>query len=246
VSGGGAVGGTRQPLVFLGASTALREISPLVRAAGDGGGDGYEIVAVLDDDAALHGTTIGGVRVVGGLEQVERYPDAHFVLGIGSFRTRLKREEILERLGLPEERFPAFVHPRAIVYPGTRIAHGAIVHAGVVVGPEVTVGAFSIIAFNSLLGPYSRTGRCAMVASSVTVLSGATIGGSAFVGAASCIAEGVRIGPGAMVGMATVVHRSVGPGAFVLGNPARVLYSVRVPARLTEGWEPAAAGVEPS
>jgi sugar O-acyltransferase (sialic acid O-acetyltransferase NeuD family) len=229
-------------LVFLGASTAFAEISEVVHDL-NRVEPRYRIVAALDDDAALHGGTLaGGVPVAGGLDRVGDFPDALLVFGIGSFRTRMVRWEILRRLGVPDERFATLVHPGAKVYPGARVGPGCVLHSGVVVGNDVAVEPFAIITFNTVVGPYSRIGRCAMVTSSAVVLTGVEIGPCAFIGAGSCLAEGVRIGPGAMVGMATTVHRSVGPGAFVLGNPARVLYSVKVPAGIMDGWDPAPAG----
>jgi sugar O-acyltransferase (sialic acid O-acetyltransferase NeuD family) len=223
-----------QTLVFLGASTALSEISPLVAAVGDSRGVPHRLIAALDDNPALHGTTVDGIPVAGGLDRAADYPDAQFVFGIGSFKTRLLRQEILERVGLPDERFITLVHPRAIVYPRVRIGPGAIVHAGVVIGSDTVLEPFSIITFNSVIGPRCRIGRCAMVTSMVTVLTGAQIGAAAFIGAASCVAEGVRVGAGAMLGLATVASRDIDPGAYVLGNPARMLYRVDVPPAILE------------
>ena len=225
-----------QPLVFLGASTAFQEISELINDL-NRVQERYEIIAVLDDNTHLHGSDLGNVPVVGSLEMVHQYSEAQFVFGIGSYQTRLTRFEILKRLKLPDERFVALVHPGAKVYPNVKIGPGCIIHLGVVISNDVVLDPFSIVTFNAVVGPYSKIGRCAMVTTMAMVLSGVQIGACAFIGASSCLAERIKIGPGAMVGMATAVFRNVAPGAFVLGNPARVLYSVKVPADVLEGWE---------
>ncbi len=75
-----------------------------------------------------------------------------------------------------------------------------------------------------------------MVTTLVTVLSEVEIGSCAFIGAGSCIAERIRVGPGAIVGMASVVFRDVAPGAFVIGNPARMVYKITIPLGLMADW----------
>ena len=225
-----------QPLVFLGASTAFSEISEVVYDINKEE-ERYEIIAVLDDNKQLHGSTLGNIPVAGDLDLARQYSEAQFVFGIGSFRTRLVRYDILKRLNLPDERFVTLIHPRAKIYPSAKIGSGCIVHSGVVIGNDVMLKPFSIVTFNSVIGPYSKIGRCAMVTTMVIVLSEVQIGACAFIGVGSCLAEQIKIGPGAMICMGTTVFRDVGPGAFVLGNPARVLYSVKVPTELMVGWE---------
>jgi len=228
--------GKLQPLVFLGASTAFSEISEIIcdlnRIK-----ERYKVIAILDDNPHLHGSLIQGVEVAGNLELVHQYPDAQIVFGIGSIHTRLTRLSILNHLNLPDERYVTLIHPNAKIYPGVTIGHGCVIHSGVVVCGGVTLDSFSIVTFNSVIGPRSKIDRGAMVTSMVTMLSGIHVGACAFIGAGSCISEHIRIGPGAMVGMASVIFRDVGPGAFVVGNPARTLYSVTVPPELMENWD---------
>jgi sugar O-acyltransferase (sialic acid O-acetyltransferase NeuD family) len=225
-----------QPLVFLGASTAFSEISEIVRDL-NRIEERFDIIAILDDNVQMHGTVMQGVPVTGNLELVHQYPDAQFVFGIGSFRTRLLRLDILNRLNLPDERFVRLIHPNAKIYPGAMVGHGSVIHSGAVIGGDVTLESFSIVTFNSVIGAYSKIGRGAMVTSMVTVLTSVQIGACAFIGAGSCVSERIRIGPGAMVGIASVIFRDVDAGAFVLGNPARMLYRDKVPSSLMAGWE---------
>ena len=222
-------------MVFLGASTAFQEISELINDINEND-DRYKIVAILDDNPDLHGRQMGGVEVAGGLDLVHRYPDANFVFGIGSHRTRLQRHEILERLGLSDDRYVTLIHPAAKVYRSATVGAGCIIHAGAVIGNDTVLDPFAIVAFNSAIGPFVRIRRCAMVTTLVVVLSGADIGAGAFIGAGSCLADGIRIGPGAMIGLGTNVFRNVGTGAYVLGNPARELYRVDVPDVLMLDW----------
>jgi sugar O-acyltransferase (sialic acid O-acetyltransferase NeuD family) len=234
---------TPRPLLFLGASTAFLEIQEIIHDI-NRVETRHRVVGLLDDDPKRHGTTIGGVPVVGPLEAAHDHPDAQLVFGIGSHRTRLVRHLIIDRLAVPEERFVNLVHPAAKVYPSARIGPGCIVHSGVVLGNDVLLDGFNIVTFGALLGPYTHLGRFSMVTSLAILLTGVTLGPSAFIGAGACLQDGIRVGPGALVGMASAVYRDVDPGAVVLGNPAKVAYRVRVPSELLESWLPT-GGVTP-
>jgi acetyltransferase-like isoleucine patch superfamily enzyme len=48
-----------------------------------------------------------------------------------------------------------------------------------------------------------------------------------FIGARALILKGVNIGRGAVIGAGSVVSRDVEPGSVVVGNPARVVRSVK-------------------
>jgi sugar O-acyltransferase (sialic acid O-acetyltransferase NeuD family) len=225
-----------QPIVFLGASNAFFEISELIHDINKER-KRFEIIAILDDNSELHGTSLEGVPVVGDLKLAADYEDAKFVFGIGSFRTRIVRSEILKRLNLPDERFATLIHPHSKIYPSAEIGAGSIIHFGSVVGNHTVLEPHVIVTFNSAIGVNCRIERCAMITTNVVVLSNVHIGSCAFIGAGSCISEGVTIGPGAMVGMGSSVFRRVKTGAFVLGNPAKSVSRIEVPAELKKGWE---------
>lgn len=222
-------------VVFVGASTSFAEISEVVHDCNTVD-PRYRIVALLDDAGALHGTTIRGVPVVGGLDMAGAFPDALFVFGIGSFRTRMLRATLLQRLAVPEDRYLTLVHPGAKVYPDATIGAGCIVHFGAVVAGGAELEPFAITTFHAIVGPGVRVRRCAMVASAAVLLTDVDVGAGAFVGAAACVAERVRIGPGAMIGMGTHVYRDVHPGAYVLGSPPRELSREPVPDALLSAW----------
>ncbi|CAH2716429.1 2,3,4,5-tetrahydropyridine-2,6-dicarboxylate N-acetyltransferase [Neobacillus rhizosphaerae] len=60
-----------------------------------------------------------------------------------------------------------------------------------------------------------------------------SIGSEVMIGANSTILPGVTIGDGAIVSAGTLVHKDVPAGAFVGGNPMRVIYSKE---ELTKRW----------
>jgi len=221
-------------LAFLGA-TAFPEISEIVRDI-NRQRPRYAIEAILDDNPNLHGTRIEDTPVLGPLERVHQLSDMKFVFGIGSFRNRLARYDILRRLALPRERFATLVHPAAKVYSTATVGHGCILFSGCVIANGAVVEDFGQVLCNSVVGAYSRICEGALVAALVTITAHVTVGPFAHLGGGSVVGNGVKIGPGAQVALGSVAVRDVPPGVFLFGNPPRLLERVDVPAELLERW----------
>lgn len=97
--------------------------------------------------------------------------------------------------------------------------------------PErITVGSNTIIGFNTtilaheyLIDEYR--------------LGDVVIGDNVMIGANSTILPGVVIGDGAVVSAMTLVHKDVPPGAFVGGNPMRIIQTKEQRERKQNGEE---------
>ncbi len=221
-------------LVFLGAATAFSEISEIIRDINKSGNQQYKIIAILDDNQLLHGSEIDGVPVCGDLSMVHHYPNAQFIFGIGSYKTRLLRHEIIKRLKISQERFISIIHPSSKIYPKVKIGHGCIIHPGVTICEGAELGAFSIVTFNSVIAPKVILEPYAMITTMSCILTGAVIGHSAFIGVRSVVGENIKIGKGAVVIMGSIVFQKVPEGGTVQGNPAKLLYQTKIPNTLGE------------
>ena len=84
---------------------------------------GWSVVAVYDDDAALHGTTVLGAPVVGPISDA-RAAEIGAVVAIAD---NTIRRQIVERVRLP---FQSIVHPAAVVARDVIIGDGTVVFAG--------------------------------------------------------------------------------------------------------------------
>jgi sugar O-acyltransferase (sialic acid O-acetyltransferase NeuD family) len=220
--------------VILGAS-AFPEIAELIRDINHGASR-YAVRCLLDDDPARLGSAVEGVPVTGPLDLWVDHPDALFVMGIGSFRTRMARHAILTRLAIPDDRWASLVHPAAKIYSTASVGAGAIVHHGAVVANGARLGRWVIVLWNTVVGADAQVGDGAMLTSNVTTNSGVRIGPYAFVGAGSAVAERVEVGPGAMVAMGSRVLRDVPAGVFQFGEPPRVLGREPVPDDVIRSW----------
>ncbi len=87
-------------------------------------------------------------------------------------------------------------------------------------------------------------GSFVTVGAGVRLAGGVTVGDGAYLGAGALVREGCRIGPWSLVGMGAVVLDDVPPAEVWVGNPARRLRAVDLPAELrTRG--PARPGRRP-
>jgi sugar O-acyltransferase (sialic acid O-acetyltransferase NeuD family) len=214
-------------IVFISASTGFLEAIAIINAI-NSVKPTYEVIAILDDNPETHNKVIRGVKVEGALTLAQNYKDAYFIFGIGSMKTRLIRNQLLEKMDIDISRFETIIHPSAVIDSSAVIGNGCIIHPGAVVGNDVVVEPFVTIAVNSAIAPYAHIESFAMITSLVVILSHARIGQSVFVGSCSCVTENIVIGKGSLIGAGTIVSRNIEKGSFYLGNPGRLINKIEI------------------
>jgi sugar O-acyltransferase (sialic acid O-acetyltransferase NeuD family) len=206
-------------LVIVGAGGFARETASAAVAAG------WRVLGFADDDPALHGTLRCGLPVLGGTGVASTMPEVAVVVCVGNPRDYTSRRRIVERLGLPPERYATVVHPAAEVGDGSVVGPGSVLLAGTVLTADVTVGAHVAVMPQAVLTHDDRIGDYATVASGVRLGGAVVVEPGAYVGAGVLVREGVTVGAGSLAGMGSVVLRDIPPGQVWAGNPARLLRS---------------------
>lgn len=224
-------------LVIIGGSHAFWEINELIQDINKVKPT-YEIIDVLDDSSDLQGKNYNGLVVKGPIDLAREYDqDVKFIFAIGSFRTRIIRSKILKRLNIPEERFETLIHPTAKVFSTSEVRNGCIIHYGTVIFNHTIVDSFAIIAANCVIAVGNYIGKGALFGSNITTTTGVRIGSFSFIGSSTSIGENVEIEPCAQIGMGSLILKDIKAGAFVLGNPPRLLDKVDVPEEIIEAWK---------
>jgi sugar O-acyltransferase (sialic acid O-acetyltransferase NeuD family) len=224
-------------LVVVGAGGFGRETVEAVRALNDAGGC-WRLAGYLDDDPARHGTTIDGVPVLGGMEELDKMPDVSIVVCTGRPDNYVSRLRIVETLNLPQERYATIIHPSTSVSTTSRAGPGTVLLAHTVLTASVTVGSHVAIMPQVILTHDD------VVEDFTTIASGACLGGNVHVGRCAYIGAGVlvreerSIGSGALVGMGAVVTRDIPPYEVWAGVPARYI-------RKAAATRPAGSAVRP-
>lgn len=210
------------PLLVLGAGGLARETLELV-AAVNRQEPTWDVVGVLDDDPARHGTTVGGALVLGATDAVADHPGALVTACVASPGDPLRRLRLVARLGLEPERYATLVHPAAVVPASAAFGPGCVLHATTVLTADVALGAHVAIMPAVVLTHDDVVGDGATFGAGARLAGGVTVGRGAYVGAGALVREGVTIGDGAVVGMGAVLTRSVPAGEVWAGVPARRL-----------------------
>lgn len=207
-------------LLLIGAGGFARETVELVRAI-NREAPTWELVGLLDDDPELRGRELLGVPVLGTCDAAAEFPDASFAACVANPGDPLRRLRLVERLGLPAERYATLVHPRAVVPGSVTLGPGSVVHANTVLTADIRVGAHVAIMPSVVLTHDDVVEEGVTFGAGACVAGAVTIGAGAYIGAGALLRERLTVGAGAVVGMGAVVTRSVPPGETWYGSPAQ-------------------------
>ena len=210
---------TRAPLYVLGAGGHARVLIDAYLLLGEA------IAGVLDPDTGTHGATmLGGVRVLGGEDLLEREGAAsncRLVNALGSVRLPRLRQTVYERFAGKGFTFAGLVHPSATVSPHATVEPDAQIMAGVVVQAGARIGRNVIINTRASVDHDCEIGAHTHIAPGVTLSGDVKVGAGSHVGTGAVVVQGVRVGAGCVVGAGAVVLADVADGATVVGVPAR-------------------------
>ncbi|MGV9416501.1 acetyltransferase [Streptomyces sp. NPDC003674] len=212
-------------LLIVGAGGFARETAQAVRDAG-----GTELLGHLDDNAALHGTEVDGVPVLGGCDLVHDLSRARVVVCVGNPGDYASRARLVARLGLPAGRYATVVHPTASVSRTSEIGPGSVLLAHCALTAAVRVGAHVAVMPQAVLTHDDEVGDCATIASGVRLGGGVRVERGAYLGSGSLIREGTTVGAWSLIGMGSAVLGDVPPGEVWAGSPARRLRAADPPA----------------
>ena len=194
-------------LLIVGAGGFARETAQAVRDAG-----GAELLGHLDDNAALHGTKVDGVPVLGGCELVHDLPGARVVICVGNPRDYAARARLVRRLGLPADRYATVIHPTAVVSATSQVGPGSVLLAHCVLTAAVRVGAHVAVMPQVVLTHDDVVEDHVTLASGVRLGGGARLARGSYVGSGALVREGTTVVAWSLIGMGSTVLGDVPPG----------------------------------
>ena len=166
-------------VVIIGASGHAKVIADIIKKSND------EIVGFLDDNLEIQGRVIFDDKIVLGTtskEDIEKYSDNYFVIGIGSNRVR----KIISNK-YPNLKWYTAIHPNAVIANGVEIGEGTVIMAGVVINPGTKIGNHCIVNTCSSLDHDN------ILENYVHVSPGSHLAGTVKVGEGTWICAGVTV-----------------------------------------------------
>ncbi len=203
-------------ILLVAASGLARETIASIEQTGD-----HEVIGLLDDNTALHGTLIGKVRVLGGLEIAkERSEKLLICAGKGS-----SRAAIVSRLGLDDSRYATHIHSTAVLGGSVSVGCGSIILADCVATCDIWVGRHTVLMPQVVLTHDNVLEDFCTLAAGAKLAGRVTVGHRAYLGTNAAVREDVQIGAGAVIGMGSALLHDVPAEQTWAGNPARQIIS---------------------
>jgi sugar O-acyltransferase (sialic acid O-acetyltransferase NeuD family) len=210
-----------QDVVILGAGGGAKSVLWLLETINEVR-QTWNVVGLIDENPALHGTLYGELPILGGFEWFDSHRAA-VVHGVGSPATRRRfaaraRERKLEFASAiaPDVRHSRFVS----------FGEGCIVASGTVLTSNITIGSHCLINLTCTIG------HDAVIEDYCTLAPGVHLSGFTHLeegvelGAGAVVIPGKRIGKGALVGAGAVVTADIPPNTLAVGVPAKVIKAV--------------------
>lgn len=177
-------------------------------------------VAFLDSDADLHGTSVDGLPVAGGIDHVAelmRAGVAGGVVAIGDNHTRVAIASELRQRGL---RLVSAIHPLVSISPTARLGEHVIMGPRVTICVHARIGPHTVLSSGSIIEHDNAIGQGVFLHPAVRLAGTVTVEDFATLGIGACVIPGRRIGADASVAPGAVVIRDVAPATAVAGVPA--------------------------
>lgn len=187
-------------VIIIGAGGHARVIADIVTAAGD------RVLGHLDDNAPA----------LGKVKDYVNYPNAHFIIGIGSaaVRQRIARQ-------MAGVQWYTAIHPTAVIGSGVTIREGTAVMAHAVMNAGASIGAHCIVNTGAIVEHDNQIGDFAHISVGAKLAGTVTVGESSWIGIGAVVSNNLSICGGCMIGAGAVVVKSITePGTYV-GVPAR-------------------------
>lgn len=195
-----------EQVIIIGASGHGKVVCDIVRAQWDA------VLGFLDDQAE---GTCCGLPVLGKTTDAVNYPNAKFIIAIGS---NAVRKRIAEELKVS---WHTAIHPSAVISPSAVIGEGTVVMPLAVVQAEAVVGAHCIINTAAVVEHENRVEDYVHLSPAVALGGNVWVGEGSHIGIGASVRNNIKISGGCTVGAgAAVVADLEEPGVYV-GVPAR-------------------------
>ena len=210
-----------KPIVGIGAGGHAKMIIDVLRQTGE-----YDICGLVDAQTSLRGTTVLGIPVVGGDNELMRLYDEgirHAFIAVASLSDTRSNKRIFDLVRSLGFEVINVVHPSAIIASTVHMGCGNRIFAGAIINPDTVLGSNVVINTGAIVEHDCRIGDHAQVAPGARLAGTVHVGEGSIVGIGATVIEGVQIGRYTVIGAGAVVIDDVLDNLTAIGVPARPL-----------------------
>lgn len=179
----------------------------------------WEIAGFIDDNLNALDKIECDYKIIGTISDWQPKEDEEFALALGAPEIKEKISKMMKQRGA---KFPAIIHPTAIITPFSTYGEGLVMFPYSKLSVNSCVGDFVTI-LSSGVGHDVQIGDYSTISGMCSVLRNVTIGKRVFLAAGVSLAQDVIIGDDVYIGLGSVVLKDIKQNARVFGNPARVM-----------------------
>ena len=198
---------TERPYIILGAGGHGAVIADILYQCG------CSLKGFLDDGAAV-GTEIFDLKVIGAIDDCNKYAECLFLIGIGD---NIIRKIIAEKYPLE---YGTAIHPSSVIGKQVEIGCGTVIMAGVAVNSRTNIGKHCIVNTKTSIDHDNNIGNFAHVSPGATLGGTVSVGDCTHIGIGATVKNNITICNDVVVGAGAVVVKDItGPGVYI-GVPA--------------------------
>lgn len=211
---------TKQTVIY-GAGRQGMIVLETLRAAGES-----EIIGFLDDNEEIHGKTLHGLPVFGGIEWAvtnETGSNLGVIVAIGNNDARVAIGGKLRNTGYE---LANVVHPTVMMMPGISMGTGNLVCAGAILITGTQLEDDTVVNSGAILEHDTILHTGAQVATGVHTAGCVEIGKHAFVGVGAILGPNVTIGERSVIGAGSLVLSDIPADMIAYGTPAKAIREI--------------------
>lgn len=181
---------------------------------------GISVQGLFDDNPEVK--DLLGYKVFGKFNS-QVLQDNQLIISIGFNDIRKK---VVERLAI-DVNFGKAIHPSAIISEFASVGEGSVVMQGAIIQSSAVVGRHCIINTAASVDHDCVVEDFVHISPHATLCGNVFVGEGSQVGAGAVVIPGIRVGKWSLVAAGAVVMRDVPDNVLVMGNPARVVRTLR-------------------
>lgn len=206
-------------LIIVGASGFGREVAWLVERINKVNPT-WNLLGLMDDNPKIQNKEINGYRVLGTINDINKYPNVYFVCAVGSSKIR---EKIISKMKMinPDVLFGTVIDSTVEKSDYVSIGEGSIICAHTIITTNISIGNHVIINLDCTIGHDAVLEDFVTLYPSVNVSGMTNIGHGVELGTGMQIIQGKTVGEYSIVGAGAVVVRDIPSNCTAVGSPAK-------------------------